>query len=201
MDHAAPDSWPAKARFICRPPGHEDIVKSSTAILALVCVLSACSAQQQRSANTQANDAYLVTAVGAKIAAVDVDALTRVHISSDRGVVTLSGQAHNPQERAKYVDAAKSVSGVVSVRDNLSINPRAEGLRGQAADAALTARVSAAIAGQAGVNAFHVQPSVHRGTVTLRGTVGAQSVHQTIVQTVRGVPGVQNVVDDIAVRP
>jgi osmotically-inducible protein OsmY len=115
-------------------------------------------------------------------------------------VLTLSGAAHTPAQRDSYVAAAKSVNGVSAVRDELTIDPHAEGLRGQAGDAALTARISAAIAGQAGVNAFHVAPSVHQGNVTLKGTVPSQSVHQTILQTVRAVPGVKGVVDQITVN-
>lgn len=168
---------------------------------ALALALGACTAQQQHSASTRANDAYLVSAVGAKLASIDVDAVTRVHITSDHGVVTLTGQAHNAQERLRYENAAKSVSGVTGVRDQVTVNPQAEGLRGQASDAALAARISAAIAGQAGVNAFHVQPSVHQGNVTLRGRVPTQAVHQTILQTVRGISGVKSVVDQISVSP
>lgn len=168
---------------------------------ALVLVLAGCNAQQQSSASSTANDAYLVTAVGTKIATVDVDAVTRVHISANHGVVTLSGQAHSAQERLRYENAAKSVNGVTGVRNELTVNPQAEGLRGQASDAALTARISTAIAGQAGVNAFHVQPAVHQGNVTLRGTANSESVHQTILQTVRNVPGVKSVVDQITVKP
>jgi osmotically-inducible protein OsmY len=168
---------------------------------ALAALLASCSAQEQRSASTSANDAYLVTAVGAKLATIDIDAVTRVHISANRGIVTLTGQARSAQERMRYEDAAKSVSGVKAVRDELSINPRAEGLRGQASDAALAARISAAIAGQAGVNAFHVQPSVHEGQVILRGRVPSQAIHQTILQTVRGISGVKSLVDGITVGP
>lgn len=171
------------------------------AAAALALVLTGCNAQQQRSASSTANDAYLVTAVGTKLATVDVDAVTRVHISANHGVVTLSGQAHSAQERLRYENAAKSVNGVTGVRDELVLNPQAEGLRGQANDAALTARISTAIAGQAGVNAFRVQPAVHQGNVTLRGTASSESVHQTILQTVRGVPGVKSVTDRITVTP
>lgn len=169
--------------------------------VAFACALAGCTAQQQRSTSSSANDAYLVTAVSAKLATVDVDAVTRVHIAAHDGVVTLSGEAHTAAERARYVDAAKSVDGVNAVKDSLTINPQAEGLRGQTSDAALTARISAAIAGQAGVNAFHVQPSVHQGNVTLKGSVPSASVHQTILQTVRGIPGVKSVADQIVVKP
>lgn len=169
--------------------------------LAFIAALAGCTAQQQRSTSNGANDAYLTSAVSAKLASVDVDALTRVHVSVNHGVVTLSGQAHNPAERARYVDAAKSVSGVTSVRDTLTINPQAQGLRGHASDAALTARISAALAGQTGVNAFGVKPSVSNGNVTLTGTVPSASVHQTVLQTVRGLPGVKSLTDRIVVKP
>lgn len=171
--------------------------------LAAACVLAlsfaGCTAGQQRRASGTANDAYLTAAVGAKVATVDVDAVTQVHVAVSHGVVTLSGQAHSTQERLRYENAAKSVNGVTRVLDRLKVNPHAEGLRGQASDAALAARISAAIAGQAGVNAFHVQPAVHRGNVTLRGTASSQSVHRTILETVRRVPGVKSVTDRIAV--
>jgi osmotically-inducible protein OsmY len=168
--------------------------------LALTGVLTACSAQQQKTASNTANDTFLVTAVGAKLASIDVDAVTRVHVAADHGVVTLSGDAHNAAERAQYVQAAQSVDGVTAVNDNLKINPAAQGLRGQTSDAALTARISAAIAGQAGMNAFHIAPSVHQGNVTLKGTVPTQSIHQTILQTVRGIPGVKSITDQIDVH-
>lgn len=170
-------------------------------LAAAALTLAACSAQQQQSASSSANDTYLVTAVGAKIASVDVDAVTRVHVSANHGAVTLTGQALSADERLSYERAARSVNGVTSVRDELTVNPRAEGLRGQASDVALAARISAAIASEAGMNTFHVQPSVRKGNVTLRGKVPTQSVHQTILQTVRGVPGVKNVVDQLHVGP
>jgi osmotically-inducible protein OsmY len=173
--------------------------KITLTIAAAALALTACTAQQQQRASSDANDAYLVTAVGAKLASIDVDAVTRVHVAASHGVVTLTGQARSAQERARYDDAARSVSGVTAVQDKLTINPQAEGLRGQAADTALTARISAAIAGQSGVNAFRVQPSVHQGMVTLRGTVPSQSIHQTILQTVRGVSGDKSIDDRITV--
>lgn len=173
------------------------LVLTASAVL----TLAACSAQQQQRASSSANDTYLVTAVGAKIASVDVDAVTRVHVSANHGAVTLMGQAHSAQERLAYEKAAESVSGVTSVRNELVVNAHAEGLRGRVSDAALAARISASIAGEAGLNTLHVQPSVHQGNVTLRGNVPTQAVHQTVLQTVRGVPGVRSVVDQIIVRP
>lgn len=65
---------------------------------------------------------------------------------------------------------------------------------------ALEVKVSAAIASEAGVNAFHITPVARGGVVTLTGSVPNATIHRTVLQTVRGVPGVKSIVDRIAVR-
>lgn len=170
------------------------------AVILAACALAACSGQQQQEAQKGGDDAYLVTAVTTKLLTIDVDASTGVHVAANNGVVTLSGLAHTPQERSQYDAAARSISGVRSVDDKLTVGGNFRGVRATAADAALTARVSAAIAAQAGANVFHVKPSVRNGTVTLTGTVNDPSVKQTIVHTVKGVPGVHAVIDRINAR-
>lgn len=169
-------------------------------LLLTAALLAACSGTQQQDAQTNVQDGLLTTEVAAKLAGVDVDAATAVRVSVDRGVVTLSGQAHTLDERSKYDDVARSVSGVKSVRDELSVQPGFKGLRANAGDAALTVRVSAAIAAQAGGNVFHVTPSVNSGVVTLNGTVDQPSVRDTIVTSVRRLDGVKAVVDKIQVK-
>jgi len=180
--------------------------RSLAASAALAIALTACSAQQQHDAQSTAEqvassapgaakDAYLVAAVAAKLASVDVNSTTSVHPSANAGVVTLAGQAKSATERAAYVRAAQSVDGVASVRDQLSVNPHLQGISQQAQDLALTARVSAAIAAQTGVNVLHLTVSSHDGTVTLAGTIGSRSIRDTIVDAARGVNGVRKVVD------
>jgi osmotically-inducible protein OsmY len=163
--------------------------------------LVGCTAQQQQQTQTDAKQATLIPQVMAKLVAVDVDAATSVRVAQDHGVIILTGQARTATERDQYVRAAGSVDGVASVRDQLAINPRVQGAREDAQDAALAVRVSATIAAQAGVNALHVTPSVHQGVVALSGSVPNRATAQAIVQAVRGVPGVKSVVDRIAVGP
>jgi len=173
--------------------------------------LAACTAQQQNNAQTGAQqvagsapvvakDAYLVTAVSAKLATVDVDSASSVHVAANGGIVTLTGQAHDSPERLRYQQAAASVAGVASVRNQLTVS-QFQGLRAQAGDAKLTAQVSAAIAAQAGANVFHVTPSVHNGTVTLTGSVGERSIKETILRDVRKIDGVRAVIDHITIQP
>lgn len=65
---------------------------------------------------------------------------------------------------------------------------------------ALEVKVSAAIASEAGLNAFHITPKAREGVVTLTGSVPNATIHRTVMQTVRTVPGVKSVVDRLTVR-
>jgi hyperosmotically inducible protein len=181
------------------------------ASLLLLPLFAGCtSAQQQQAQNTvnsvgtsapqQLKDAYVVAAVKAKLIGVDADSSTAVGVGSDRGAVTLTGQARSDSERQAYDAAARSVQGVVSVVDRIAVNPHLRGVREQTGDAALAARVSAAIAGQAGVNVFHVNVSARRGIVTLEGTVPTPAIARTVVDTARGVSGVTNVISRITTQ-
>jgi hyperosmotically inducible periplasmic protein len=167
-------------------------------IAGLLILTAACSNGGQQQVTH--SDTYLQLAVKSKLATVDIDSTTAVGVRVDKGAVTLTGQARTPAERVAYVSAARAVDGVKSVTDRLTLNAHLQGIREQAADAALAARVSATIAAQAGINVFHVGVSARHGIVTLRGTVPRESIARTIRDTVRGVSGVTGVIDRIVVR-
>jgi osmotically-inducible protein OsmY len=167
-------------------------------IFGLFVLMTSCSnAGQQKVTHS---DAYLIVAVKSKLASIDIDSAGAVNAGVSNGAVTLTGMARSASERQAYANAAGSVDGVTSVADRLEVNPHLRGLREQTADAALAARVSAAIAAQAGVNVFGVSVSARDGVVTLRGSVPRQSIARTIRDTVRGVWGVKGVVDRVAVH-
>jgi osmotically-inducible protein OsmY len=67
-------------------------------------------------------------------------------------------------------------------------------------DGALEVRVSAAIAAEAGANAFHITPVARHGVVTLTGRVPNATIARTVVTTARAVPGVTRIVDHLTVR-
>lgn len=168
------------------------------AALLLFAAVAACSGGQHKNAG---DDAYLTIAVKAKLAGVDVDSADTVGVSVTVSTVTLTGKAHSEGERQAYAAAARSVDGVRDVDDRLVIDPREQGVREQSSDAALAAKVSAAIAGQAGINVFHVKVAAHDGVVSIQGTVSSDSIARTIVDTARGVDGVRRVVSRITLQP
>lgn len=143
-------------------------------------------------------DSLLYAAVRGHLVDVDLDSATAIHVDVDRGVVTLSGRAHSAAERAQYVSAARSVSGVTAVRDDIAIDPRLRGPSEATRDDALAARVYAALIAQSGVNAFRVDARVRDGVVTLNGSVPNRAIEQTVVATAAGVQGVLRVVNRLA---
>lgn len=181
-------------------------------LIAALLVATACSAQSQRGAARRADaiassvpsqlgDAYDVTAVGAKLIAIDVNSPGTVHVSAHRGVVTLSGAARTASEKNQYVQAARSISGVKAVVDRLRVDSSLRGAPKTLSDAALAAKVKSALIAQTGVNALHVSVRSRAGMVTLAGTAPTPAMHEAIVQTVRSVSGVVGVVDRVTVRP
>ena len=81
-----------------------------------------------------------------------------------------------------------------------SVDKGAAQARVQLSNGALEIRVSAAIASETGINAFHIAPKARDGIVTLTGSVPNPTIHHTIIETVRAVPGVKSIIDRIRVR-
>jgi len=166
---------------------------------ALAIVTAACSQQQRDQQGDAVKDAYLASAVTAQLATVDVDSTTNVHVAAAGSTVTLTGKARTTTEAADYAAAARKIDGVTQVDNQLIVDTHLQGPREDATNAALAARISAAIASQAGVNAFTVKPSVRGGAVRLEGTVSSRSVQRTIDDAVRAVPGVTSVHDALTI--
>lgn len=161
-----------------------------------ILLFAACSGQHEK---VSVNDTLLAATVKAKLVAVDADALTNVRVTASAGTVTLTGQARDPVEKDRYGMAARSVNGVTSVDDRVTVNPDLRGVREQSGDVALTTRVSAAVAAQTGVNVLNLKISSRAGVVSVSGRVPSSSVEQTIVETARRVAGVRRVNASITV--
>lgn len=83
---------------------------------------------------------------------------------------------------------------------NIQTNPDVRKAGRNVSDAALSAAVEAAIAGQAGLNVFHIGATARSGVVTLTGTVRSAAIAQTALTTARNVRGVTRVVDQLRIR-
>jgi osmotically-inducible protein OsmY len=67
-------------------------------------------------------DAWITTKVKSELTRVGLDPL-HVHVDTDGKVVALSGTVDSAADVPKAISAAKSVKGVLGVRDHLFVNP------------------------------------------------------------------------------
>jgi hyperosmotically inducible protein len=98
------------------------------ALIAAALVLGACaSSNQQTSGNKETtgqyvDDATVTAKVKTAIASdVGVKAASNVNVETYRGVVQLSGFADSEDQASKAVTAAKKVSGVRSVKNDIRV--------------------------------------------------------------------------------
>jgi len=174
---------------------------------AALAVLVACSGDSQKaaqnlasSAPAQVKEAVVAAAVVTKLATIDLDSASAVHVGVAGGTVTLTGQVRSHAVRTRFDAAARSIGGVRSVDDRTTLNPKLRSVREKVSDAALAARITGVLAAQTGVNVLRIKIGVRAGVVTLSGTVPSKPVKETMLESVRRLDGVRALIDRIAVR-
>jgi osmotically-inducible protein OsmY len=174
-------------------------------LFAVIICASACSSSQventTKAADVVLGDAAIVAQITTRLIGIDSDSALHVAVASRDGEVALSGRAKSAGVARRFLAAAKSVSGVKDVRSTIIVDSKLKPITEEARDAAIVTGVTGALIGEAGVNAVDVKVRVHRGAVTLDGTVKTQALKSTIADAAKRAPGVKSVVDDLAVKP
>jgi hyperosmotically inducible periplasmic protein len=117
------------------------------------------------------------------------DALKQVQVEVDRGVVVLNGTVPTVADKAKAEEIARSVHGVIDVR-NATV-----------ANTTIAARVSAALAEDSRTALAPIDVSSSGSTVTLIGQVPSGEVRQAAEQIARSISGVVVVINALEVCP
>jgi osmotically-inducible protein OsmY len=117
-------------------------------------------------------------------------------------LLTTACSAHQQQQAQSDVQNAVSAapSAIASAAHAVQTNPKVRQAGRNLDDAALSAAVETAIAGQAGLNVFHIGATARDGVVTLTGTVSSRAIAATALATARHVRGVKRIVDELHVR-
>jgi osmotically-inducible protein OsmY/sporulation protein YlmC with PRC-barrel domain len=117
------------------------------------------------------------------------DILKHVQVQVDRGLVSLHGTTPTVADKAKAEQIARSVRGVIAVRNALQANTT------------IAARVSAALAEDPRTALEPIDVSSSGATVTLIGQVASGEMREAAEQIARSVPGVAVVINALEVRP
>lgn len=119
----------------------------------------------------------------------------QIGIAIDQGRVTLSGNVDSTRERLRAVEIARTLPGVVAVRDLIGVAPERH-----RPDDEIRAEVAGALRWDGRVDASNVRVLVSDGVVRLRGSVPSARDEARALD-LAWTAGVDEVVDELAVRP
>jgi len=117
-----------------------------------------------------------------------------VDVSTSQGIVTLSGPVSNLLAKERAVRIAESVLGVRGVIDRISVTPVSR------SDADIRKDIQAALRQDPATESYRVLASVQNAVATLTGSVGSHAEKQLAARIAKGVRGVKEVSNDVAVN-
>lgn len=123
---------------------------------------------------------------------------TDIAISVKNGVVTLAGFVPRYIDKYEAEKAAKRVSGVLAVANDIEIRLPAIDQR---PDPEIARDAVAAIKNQLPFSYEQIKAVVRNGWVTLEGDVEWQHQRQTAERAVRPLKGVKGIINDVKIKP
>jgi hyperosmotically inducible protein len=167
--------------------------------IALVVVSLFC-AQQILAASTTITDDSIVSSVQSKLSGSQLTNALPLTVTSNSGVVTLTGIVSNNTQAAKAVELAEATPGVTDVdTSQLTIN----GNQQPTSDSIITAKVKGALIrehalGSSSLKGITVQTT--DGVVSLIGTASSQAQIDSATQIAKTVSGVKSVNTKLTVK-
>lgn len=121
---------------------------------------------------------------------------TEIGVAVREGAVTLTGHVKTYGEKFAAEKAAKRVDGVVAVANDLEVRPRGQLQRD---DTDIATAITNALRWHVGIPT-RVQAVVSNGWVTLSGEVEWDYQRRFAVTTIRGLPGVRGIMNEIQIK-
>lgn len=131
--------------------------------------------------------------------AIASDARTHYYgigITVDKGMVTLSGNVERPEEKQAIEEDAARIADVTQVVNNIIIKPVVA-----PDDSSIARDAMESLLRDGRFDAGYLEVVVNNGYVSLRGEVVTPGQERAAVDTVRLIPGVKGVNDEIIILP
>lgn len=178
----------------------------------------------QLGADAKRGDIEITSELKAKITDDELLDGTDVSVDTNNGVVNLTGSVHTEEQVQRAVDLAKNTTGVLSVNNQLRLEPDksvGEGLKEQSketgkdikdtskeiagdtksavSDARVTSETKLKFAADDTVKALNIDVDTNNGVVTLRGTVNSKEELNQAVRLAKSVDGVKKVISELEI--
>ncbi len=170
--------------------------RSSVAMLALIAVgtMVGCAAATPKSPDVSDSIRSALDSAGLKSVSVSQD--------RDKGIVTLGGQVASDGDKAQAESLAKSLAGTQVVANQIAVVPVGGEAEAKVVNADLDKGIEMNLDAALVQNKMHdnVKYAVKSGVVTLTGEVNSQQQRDDAERVAKGVPNVQQVVNDLQVK-
>jgi hyperosmotically inducible periplasmic protein len=132
--------------------------------------------------------------------------LSAVSVSQDRekGVMTLTGTVDSQDLKNQAESLAKQSAPDYTIADEIGVRPPGDSQAGSVAsnlDTAIEHNFTAAIKKHKNLNDQSISASAKNGTLVLKGSVKTVSQKEEASKLAKGIPNVQQVVNEIEVNP
>jgi hyperosmotically inducible protein len=184
------------------------------------CNENSSRAEQKENPNqvgkTEARSDTAITAeLKGKITESDLLDHTDISVETNNGVVALTGTVATEAQKAHAEELAKNTTGVVSVNNQLGLNPdQGKGMvgnaeektkeaysetKGELSNARITSEVKLKFAADDTVKALNIDVDTSNGVVTLNGTVNSRKELDQAVRLAKSVDGVKHVKSNLTI--
>ena len=152
----------------------------------------------ERSASTILDDAAITAKVKTELIGDKNVKARNIDVDTVAGVVVLSGYVDSQQEANRAGSLAKSVSGVVRVKNELRVGSRTIGQGFD--DKVLGGKIKTRLMEEPGIRSLNIDVDVYSGTANVTGVVASQEQKKNVLNLIRSIEGVRGVVDNLQVR-
>lgn len=151
----------------------------------------------------ETSDAWITTKVKSAIAAEKDLSSFDVNIETEKGVVQLFGFVENQDQIDRAGKLASSIEGVKSVKNDLKIDSTQtakSAMKTETGDAAITAKVKAALIREKDLSALDINVETENGVVQLGGFVDSKEQVDRAAKVAGKVKGVKSVDNDLHLK-
>ncbi len=161
------------------------------------------------------SDTAITAELKGKITESDLLDHTDISVETNNGVVALTGTVATEAQKAHAEELAKNTTGVVSVNNQLNLNPdQNKGMvgnaeektkeaysetKGELSNARITSEVKLKFAADGTVKALNIDVDTSNGVVTLNGTVNSRKELDQAVRLAKSVDGVKHVKSNLTI--
>ena len=173
---------------------------SAVMLVVSMAVVACASTGTSKTAGEQVDDSVTTGRVKAALIADPTTKAHQIDVETFKGTVQLNGFVDTAASKERASEVAKNTKGVTAVRNNLTVKASDRSGGDMVDDTAITAKVKAALAGDARTKAHQVNVETRDGRVQLSGFVDNSEAKSTAEELARSVDNVKTVDNELSVK-